>query len=79
MSWMTPTQSETETANSTLVFTETNILDHLGAQTAEPSLSSQPGVREVPPTVPGSPVSVFMEQGSGEDAADPETTTVSSL
>ncbi|XP_004281682.1 versican core protein isoform X2 [Orcinus orca] len=79
MSWMTPTQSETETANSTLVFTETNILDHLGAQTAEPSLSSQPGVREVLPTVPGSPVSVFMEQGSGEAAADPETTTVSSL
>ncbi|XP_022449021.1 versican core protein isoform X2 [Delphinapterus leucas] len=79
MSWMTPTQSETETANSTLVFTETNVLDHLGAQTAEPSLSSQPGVREVPPTVPGSPVSVFMEQGSGEAAADPETTTVSSF
>nr|XP_030702996.1 versican core protein isoform X2 [Globicephala melas] len=79
MSWMTPTQSETETANSTLVFTETNILDHLGVQTAEPSLSSQPGVREVPPTVPGSPVSVFVEQGSGEAAADPETTTVSSL
>ncbi|XP_026956490.1 versican core protein isoform X2 [Sagmatias obliquidens] len=79
MSWMTPTQSETETENSTLVFTETNILDHLGVQTAEPSLSSQPGVREVPPTVPGSPVSVFVEQGSGEAAADPETTTVSSL
>ncbi|XP_036701974.1 versican core protein isoform X2 [Balaenoptera musculus] len=79
MSWMTPTESETETANSTLVFTETNVLDHLGAQTAEPSLSSQPGVREVPPTVPGSPVSVFMEQGSGEAAADPETTTVSSF
>ncbi|XP_030702996.2 versican core protein isoform X1 [Globicephala melas] len=79
MSWMTPTQSETETANSTLVFTETNILDHLGVQTAEPSLSSQPGVREVPPTVPGSPVSVFVEQGSGEAATDPETTTVSSL
>ncbi|XP_032481313.1 versican core protein isoform X1 [Phocoena sinus] len=79
MSWMTPTQSETETANSTLVFTETNVLDHLGAQTAEPSLSSQPGVREVLPTIPGSPVSVFMEQGSGEAAADPETTTVSSF
>ncbi|XP_024590102.1 versican core protein isoform X2 [Neophocaena asiaeorientalis asiaeorientalis] len=79
MSWMTPTQSETETANSTLVFTETNVLDHLGAQTAEPSLSSQHGVREVLPTIPGSPVSVFMEQGSGEAAADPETTTVSSF
>ncbi|XP_058919427.1 versican core protein isoform X2 [Kogia breviceps] len=79
MSWMTPTQSETETAKSTLVFTETNVLDHQGAQTAEPSLSSQPGVREVPPTVPGSPISVFMEQGSGEAAADPQTTTVSSF
>ncbi|XP_057595865.1 versican core protein isoform X2 [Hippopotamus amphibius kiboko] len=79
MSWTTPTQSERETTSSPLVFTETNVLDNLGSQTAEPSLSSQPGVEEGLPTVPGSPISFFVEQGSGEAAAVPETTTVSSL
>ncbi|XP_019820951.2 versican core protein isoform X2 [Bos indicus] len=78
-SQMTPTQSERETTSSTVVFTETEVLDNLAAQTTDPSLSSQPGVLEGSPTVPGSPVSLFMEQGSGEAAVDPETTTVSSL
>lgn len=79
MSQMTPTQSERDTTHSTVVFTETEVLDNLAAQTTDPSLSSQPGVLEGSPTVPGSPVSLFMEQGSGEAAVDPETTTVSSL
>ncbi|XP_044803264.1 versican core protein isoform X2 [Bubalus bubalis] len=79
MSQMTPTQSERDTTRSTVVFTETEVLDNLAAQTTDPSLSSQPGVLEGSPTVPGSPVSLFMEQGSGEAAVDPETTTVSSL
>ncbi|XP_027401477.1 versican core protein isoform X2 [Bos indicus x Bos taurus] len=78
-SQMTPTQSERETTSSTVVFTETEVLDNLAAQTTDPSLSSQPGVLEGSPTVPGSPVSLFMEQGSGEAAVDPETTTLSSL
>lgn len=75
---MTATQSERETTSSTVVFTETEVLDNLAAQTTDPSLSSQPGVLEGSPTVPGSPASLFMEQGSGEAALDPETTTVSS-
>nr|XP_010980307.2 versican core protein isoform X1 [Camelus dromedarius] len=79
MSLMTPTQSEREMTSSTLVFTETNVLDSLGAQTTEPSSSRQPGAWEGLSIVPGSPVSLFMELGSGETAADPETTTVSSF
>lgn len=78
LSPMTATQSERETTSSTVVFTETEVLDNLAAQTTDPSLSSQPGVLEGSPTVPGSPASLFMEQGSGEAALDPETTTVSS-
>ncbi|KAL2779494.1 versican core protein isoform 3 precursor [Daubentonia madagascariensis] len=77
MSLTTPTQSERE--SSTLVFTERNVLENLGAQTTEHSSSSQPGVREGLTTLPGSPVPLFMEQGSGEAAADPETTTRSSF
>ncbi|XP_020749848.2 versican core protein isoform X4 [Odocoileus virginianus] len=79
MSQMTPTQSERETTSSTIVFTRAEVLDNLAAQTTDPSLSSQPGVLEGSSTVSGSPVSLFMEQGSGEAAVDPETTTVSSL
>uniref|UniRef100_A0A8C6DAT5 Versican core protein n=1 Tax=Moschus moschiferus TaxID=68415 RepID=A0A8C6DAT5_MOSMO len=79
MSQMTPTQSERKTTSSTVVFTETEVLDNLAAETTDPSLSSQPGVLEESSTVPGSPISLFMEQGSGEAAVDPETTTVSSL
>uniref|UniRef100_A0A8C3X3H8 Versican core protein n=1 Tax=Catagonus wagneri TaxID=51154 RepID=A0A8C3X3H8_9CETA len=75
----TPTQSEREMKSSTLVFAETNVLDFLGEQTTEPSSSSQPGFEEGLSTVPGSPVSLFMEQGSGEAAVDLETTTVSSF
>ncbi|KAB0366198.1 hypothetical protein FD754_010354 [Muntiacus muntjak] len=79
MSQMTPTQSERETTSSTVVFTGAEVLGNLAAQTTDPSLSSQPGVPEESSTVPGSPVSLFMEQGSAEAAVDPETTTVPSL
>ncbi|XP_019601933.2 versican core protein isoform X1 [Rhinolophus sinicus] len=75
----TATQSEKNMTSSTLVFTETNVSDNLGAQTTEPHSSSQPEVQEGLSTVPGSPISLFMEQGSGEAAADQETTTVSSF
>ncbi|KAM7147983.1 versican core protein isoform 1-T1 [Molossus nigricans] len=79
MSLTTPTQSKREMTSSDLVFPEKNVLDNLGAQTAEPSSSSQPGVQEGLSAVPGSPVSIFMEQGSSEAAADPEITTLSSF
>nr|KAF6491453.1 versican [Molossus molossus] len=79
MSLTTPTQSKREMTSSDLVFPEKNIFDNLGAQTAEPSSSSQPGVQEGLSAVPGSPVSIFMEQGSSEAAADPEITTLSSF
>ena len=79
MSQMTPTQPERETMSATVVFRGAEVLDNLAAQTTDPSLSSQPRDLEGSSTVPGSPVSLFMEQGSGEAAVDPETTTVSSL
>ncbi|XP_021795213.2 versican core protein isoform X1 [Papio anubis] len=79
MSLTTPTQSEREMTDSTLVFTETNTLENLEAQTTEHSSIHQSGVQEGLTTLPGSPASLFMEQGSGEAAADPETTTVSSF
>ncbi|XP_025722522.1 versican core protein isoform X2 [Callorhinus ursinus] len=79
MSSTKPTESEKEMTSSTLFFTETNVLDGLGAQTAKPSSSSQPGVQGGLSTVPGSPGSLSMELGSGEAAADPETATVSSF
>ncbi|XP_016065820.1 PREDICTED: versican core protein isoform X2 [Miniopterus natalensis] len=77
VSLTTPIQSERAMTSSNLVFPETSVLDNWGAQTAEPSSGSQPGVQEGLSTIPGSPVPVFMEQGSREAAADPETTTVS--
>ncbi|XP_023366645.1 versican core protein isoform X2 [Otolemur garnettii] len=73
----TPTQSEREVTSSTFVITERNILENVGAQTTEDS--SQPEVQEGLTTLPGSPISVFVEQGSGEAAANPETTTLSSF
>ncbi|KAL0607575.1 Versican core protein, partial [Plecturocebus cupreus] len=79
MSFTTPAQSEREMTDSTLVFTETNTLENVGAQTTEQSSIHQPGVQEVLATLPGSPASLFIEQGSGEAAAHPETTTVSSF
>ncbi|XP_062942534.1 versican core protein isoform X1 [Cynocephalus volans] len=79
MSLPTPTQSEREATSSTLAFTKTNILVNLGPQTTECSGSSQLGAQVGLTTPPGSPVSLFMEQGSGEAAADPETATVSSF
>ncbi|ELK11491.1 Versican core protein [Pteropus alecto] len=77
MSLMTPTKSEREMTSSTLVFTETNVFDNSGPQNTEPNSSSQPGVQEGLSTVLGTSISLFMEQGSGESAADPETTTFS--
>lgn len=77
MSLKTPTPSERETTSSTLVFRETSTLDNLGLQPTEPSRNSQLGVQEELSTVPGSPVSLSVEQGSGDAAAEPETTTVS--
>ncbi|XP_011376028.1 versican core protein isoform X2 [Pteropus vampyrus] len=77
MSLMTPTKSEREMTSSTLVFTETNVFDNSGTQNTEPNSSSQPGVQEGLSTVLGTSISLFMEQGSGESAADPETTTFS--
>ncbi|XP_032012802.1 versican core protein isoform X1 [Hylobates moloch] len=79
MSLTTPTQSEREMTDSTPVFTETNTLENFWSQTTEHSSIHQPGAQEGLTTLPGSPASVFMEQGSGEAAADPETTTVSSF
>lgn len=79
MSLTTPTQSKREMTSSTLVFTEKNVLDNLGAQTTEPSSSRQPGVQEQLATGPGGLISLFVEQGSGEAAADPETTGFSSF
>ncbi|XP_037385974.1 versican core protein isoform X2 [Talpa occidentalis] len=76
MSLATPTPVEKEVTNSTPVLTESNILDNLGTQSTVPSSNVQTGVHQGLATVPGSP---FMEQGSGEAAADPETTTVSSF
>ncbi|XP_011799610.1 PREDICTED: versican core protein isoform X1 [Colobus angolensis palliatus] len=79
MSLTTPTQSEREMTDSTLVFTETDTLENLEAQATEHSSIHQPGVQEGLTTLAGSLASLFMEQGSGEAAADPETTTVSSF
>ncbi|XP_010338987.1 versican core protein isoform X2 [Saimiri boliviensis] len=79
MSFTTPAQSEREMTDSTLVFTETNTLENLGAQTTEHSSVHQPGVQEGLATLPGSSASLFVEHGSGEAAAHPETTTVSSF
>nr|XP_003408171.1 versican core protein isoform X1 [Loxodonta africana] len=74
----TSTPSEREMTSFTL-FTETNGLDNSGAQVTEHSSSSQPEVQKGLTTVPSIPVSLFVEQGSGDAAADPETTTVSSF
>ncbi|KAI6055476.1 VCAN [Marmota monax] len=75
----TPTQFSDEMTSSTLVFTETNVLVNSGAQPFEHSSTSQPGDPERLTTLSGGPVSLSIEQGSGEAAFDPETTTVSSF
>ncbi|KAG8524624.1 Versican core protein, partial [Galemys pyrenaicus] len=72
----TPTLVEKEMTNSTLVLTESNILDNLGTQSTTPGTNVHTGIHQGLATVPGSP---FMEQGSGEAATDLETTTVSSF
>ncbi|XP_058131641.1 versican core protein [Dasypus novemcinctus] len=79
MSSTASTQSGQEMTSSTLVLTESNVLDNFGAQTPEQSSSSQSGSQEALTTVSSSPVFLFMEQGSGEAAVDPETTTFSSF
>ncbi|XP_037657523.1 versican core protein isoform X1 [Choloepus didactylus] len=73
------TQSEKEMTSSTLVLTESNVVDDFGAQATGQSSSSQPRVQEALTTAPSSPVSPFLEQSSGEAAVDPETTTLSSF
>ncbi|XP_036164914.1 versican core protein isoform X2 [Myotis myotis] len=79
VSLTTSTQAEREMTSSNPFFPETDVLDNLGPQTTKPSSSSQPGVQEGQATVPGSPVSLTMEQGSREAATDPATTAVSSF
>ncbi|KAK1345136.1 hypothetical protein QTO34_013844 [Cnephaeus nilssonii] len=79
MSLTTLTQSEREMTSSNPFFPETDVLDNLGTQTTKTSSSSQPGVQEGQATVPGSPVSLSMEQDSREAATDPATTTVPSF
>uniref|UniRef100_A0A8I3PBG9 Versican core protein n=1 Tax=Canis lupus familiaris TaxID=9615 RepID=A0A8I3PBG9_CANLF len=79
MSSTKPTQPEKAMTSSALVSTETSVLDHLGAQTAKPSSSSQSGFQEGLSTLPGRPISFSLEPGSGEAAADPETATVASF
>nr|XP_012639836.1 versican core protein isoform X1 [Microcebus murinus] len=79
MSLTTLMQSEREMTSSTPVFTEGNVLEDFRVQTTKHSSSSQPGVQEGLTTLPGSPVPLFMDQGSGETAAVPETTTLSSF
>ncbi|XP_004678485.1 PREDICTED: versican core protein [Condylura cristata] len=76
MSLATPTLIEKEMTNSTPVLTEPNILDKLETQSTAPSSSVQTGVPQELATVPGGSL---LEQGSGEVAADPEITTVSSF
>ncbi|XP_042546865.1 versican core protein isoform X1 [Dipodomys spectabilis] len=78
-SLMTPTEFEEDMKNSTLIFTEANVAINLGEQPFEPSSSSQLRVQEELSTLQSSPISHFMEQGSGEAAASPESMTVSSF
>ncbi|XP_021111394.1 versican core protein isoform X2 [Heterocephalus glaber] len=75
----TPTQSGNAVTSSALLFAETEVFINSGAQPFEPSISSHAGVQEGPTTLSGSLVSLLMEQGSGEAAVDPETTTLSSF
>lgn len=79
MSLTTSTQSEREMTSSNTFFPETDVLDNLGTQTTKTSSSSQPGLQQGQATVPGSPISLSMEQGSREAATDPATTTVPSF
>ncbi|XP_012860350.1 versican core protein [Echinops telfairi] len=74
-----PTESERERTSLTLAFTETNAFDEMGTQGTEPSSGSLPDVQGGLTTGPDIPVSLFMEQGSGDTAADPQATTVSSF
>lgn len=75
----TPTQSENSMPSSPLFFTEPELVVNSGAQPFEHNSGSRAGVQEGLTTLPGSLVSLFMEQGSGEAAVDPETTTLSSF
>ncbi|KAM6148831.1 versican core protein isoform 2-T2 [Erethizon dorsatum] len=75
----TPAQSENAVPSSPLSFTEPELLVNSGAQPFEHSSGSQAGVQEGLSTLPGSLISLYTEQGSGEAAVDPETTTFSSF
>ncbi|XP_006870660.1 PREDICTED: versican core protein isoform X2 [Chrysochloris asiatica] len=70
----TSTDSEREKTNFTLLFTEANL-----AHVTERSSSSQVEIQKGLTTIPGSPVSLSINQGSGDAVADPETTTISSF
>ncbi|XP_035312888.1 versican core protein isoform X2 [Cricetulus griseus] len=74
----TPTLSEKEMANSTLVSRETNDLINLEAQPFKHS-TSQPQIQETLPTLSGWLPSHSMEQGSGDIGAGPESMTASFL
>ncbi|XP_006889931.1 PREDICTED: versican core protein precursor isoform X2 [Elephantulus edwardii] len=72
MSLTTPTQLERQMTSAIPVSTETSVGGSLGVQVPEHSTGSQPEILEGLTTVLGS---LFMEQGSGDAAAHPETTT----
>ncbi|XP_069887245.1 versican core protein isoform X2 [Dipodomys merriami] len=78
-SLMIPTEFEKDMKNSTPIFTEANVAINLGEQPFEPSSSSQLRVQEELSTLQSSPIFHFMDQGSGEAAATPESMTVSSF
>ncbi|XP_075397371.1 versican core protein isoform X2 [Tenrec ecaudatus] len=74
-----PTLSERERTSLSLAFTDTGAFHAMGRQGTEPSRGGLPDVQEGLTTGPDIPVSLSMEQGSGDAAADPQATTVSSF
>nr|XP_004651697.2 versican core protein isoform X1 [Jaculus jaculus] len=71
-----PTQSENETSSNS-VFTETSVSVNSEAQLFQQGSGSQSRVQEGLATLSGSPATLFMDQGSGEAAADPESMAIS--
>ncbi|XP_004586278.2 versican core protein isoform X1 [Ochotona princeps] len=74
--WTAPTWSRREPTRSALVWGEIHASDEVGTRFPEHSDGSQHEGQEALPTHPQSPAFPFMEQGSGDAAADPETTTI---
>ncbi|XP_048187111.1 versican core protein isoform X2 [Perognathus longimembris pacificus] len=74
---MSPTEPGKEMRNSTPIFTEMNVTISMGEQPFEQSSSSKLRAQEELSTLQSSPMSYFMEQGSGEAATTPESMTVS--